>query len=288
MKAWTTLFVISMFLTAVAMADDVDDVKAAMQSYFDAINSGNGAAIAWHRIPEYSSLVRGGLIDRSSSMTQQRDAMQAMTDAGWKRDYRIQHMEVRVYGNAAVVTGYLTGTNTAPDGTVIQTREQRTGVLIKQGGQWKEVHRHASPLSSLQAQSALEGAWKMEEVTINEGPNAGTNTNPQPSLFIFTKQHYNIMYVRGTEPRPLLEEGSSRTTITQAEMRATFVPFVANSGTYELNGSTLTTNPNVALWPNFMSGGTGTFDYRVEGNSLWLTYRYGPANGMRLKLVRVE
>ena len=101
MKAWTTLFVIGIFATAVVMADDVEDVKAAMQSYFDAINSGNGAAMARHRIPEYSSFLRGGLLDRSSSITQQGDDTQAMTDAGWKRDYRIQHMEVRVYGNAA-------------------------------------------------------------------------------------------------------------------------------------------------------------------------------------------
>ncbi len=146
MKALTTLFVVGMFLTTVAMADDVDDVKAAVQSYFDAINSGNGAAVVWHRIPEYSSFVRGGLIDRSSSMTQQKDDIQALTDAGWKRDYRIQHMEVRVYGNAAVVTGYLMGRDTAPDGTVIQSRQQRTGVWVKQGGQWKEVHRHAAQL----------------------------------------------------------------------------------------------------------------------------------------------
>ncbi len=50
MKTWTALFVIGMFATTVAMADDVDDVKAAVQSYFDAINSGNAAGVARHRI----------------------------------------------------------------------------------------------------------------------------------------------------------------------------------------------------------------------------------------------
>ncbi len=146
MKALTTLWVVGMFAMPVAMADDVDDVKAAVQSYFDAINSGNGAAMARHRIPEYSVFAGGGLIDRSTSITQQRDDFQALTDAGRKLDLRIQHLEVKVYGNAAVVTGYLTGTNTVPDGTVIQSRQQRTGVWIKQGGQWKEVHRHAAQL----------------------------------------------------------------------------------------------------------------------------------------------
>ncbi len=151
MKALTTLLVIGMFLTSVAMADDVDDVKAAVEKYFAALNSGNGAAYAQHRIPEYSVFGGGGLIDRSNSIAQQREDFQAQADSGRKLDLRIQHMEVRVYGNAAVVTGYLTGTNTAPDGTLNQRyMEQRTGVWIKQGGQWKEVHRHTSPLSSLQ------------------------------------------------------------------------------------------------------------------------------------------
>jgi len=146
MKALTTLLVVGMFLTTVAIADDVDDVKAAMESYFAALNSGNGAAMARYRIPEYSVFAGGELIDRSSSTAQQRDDFQALADAGRKLNLRIQHLDVRVYGNAAVVTGYLMGTDTAPDGTVSQSRQQRTGVWIKQGGQWKEVHRHASRL----------------------------------------------------------------------------------------------------------------------------------------------
>ncbi len=146
MKALTTLLVVGMFLTSVAMADDVDDVKAAVEKYFAALNSGNGAAYAQHRIPEYSVFGGGGLIDRSNSIAQQRDDFQALADAGRKLNLRIQNLEVRVYGNAAVVTGYLTGTNTAPDGTVNQQRQQRTGVWIKQGEQWREVHRHSSPL----------------------------------------------------------------------------------------------------------------------------------------------
>ena len=146
MKALTTLFVVGMFLATAAMADDVDDVKAAVEKYFAALNSWNGAAYAQHRIPEYSFFGGGGLIDRSNSIAQQRDDFQAQADSGRKLNLRIQHLDVRVYGNAAVVTGYLTGTNTAPDGTVNQQRQQRTGVWINQGGQWKEVHRHASQL----------------------------------------------------------------------------------------------------------------------------------------------
>ncbi len=41
MKALTTLLVVGMFATAVAMADDVDDVKAAVQRDFVSRNSGD-------------------------------------------------------------------------------------------------------------------------------------------------------------------------------------------------------------------------------------------------------
>ena len=146
MRALTTLLVVGMFATPVAMADDVDDVKAALQSYFDAINSGNAAAMIQHRMPEYSIFAGGELISRFHSLEEQRNNFQNTVDSGAKRNLQVRHIEVKIYGNAAVVTGYLTGTNTAPDGTVNQQRQQRTGVWIKQGGQWKEVHRHSSPL----------------------------------------------------------------------------------------------------------------------------------------------
>jgi len=148
MKVLTTLLVIGMFATVVAMADDVDDVKAAMQRYFAAINAGDASAVMQYRSPESSSFNRpGGFLERpTSSLEEQKNALAAQARAGVKRNYQITHMEVRVYGNTAVVTGYLTGTRTQPDGTVGQMRDRRTGVFVKQGGQWKEVHRHQSPL----------------------------------------------------------------------------------------------------------------------------------------------
>jgi len=155
MKALTAVFVVAMFLTTVAMADDVDDVKAAVQGYLAAINAGDADAVIQYRSAERSSFNRGGgLLTRpASSLEEQKDALEADVRAGVKRNYQITHMKVRVYGNAAVVTGYMTGTRTAPNGTVIQHRDRRTGVMIKQGGQWKEVHHHNSPITLPQQRS---------------------------------------------------------------------------------------------------------------------------------------
>ncbi len=147
MKALTTLLVVGMFLTTVAMADDVDDVKAAVEGYFAALNAGDANAYLQTRMPEYSAFAGGGLLSRNHSLAEQKNGFQTSVDAGSKRNYQLRHLEVKVYGNAAVVTGYNVGTRTLPGATAEQVREQRTEVWIKQGGQWKQVHRHASPLN---------------------------------------------------------------------------------------------------------------------------------------------
>jgi hypothetical protein len=84
---------------------------------------------------------------------------------------------------------------------------------------------------------------------------------------------------------------------------AAYDSFVANSGTYEVAGATLTLHPMVARSPNFMAGGVSKFQLRIEGTTLWLTQKNtdlslltgdrvapssGPASETRLKLSRVE
>lgn len=146
MKAWTTLFFISVFATAVAMADDVDDVRAEMERYFAALNAGDANAYIQHFVPQASTFVGGGLLSTATSLEEQRRRFQASLDAGLKRNLQLRHLEVRVYGNTAVTTAYVVGTTSLPDGTINQLRTQRSAVLVKQGGQWKEVHQHRSPL----------------------------------------------------------------------------------------------------------------------------------------------
>ncbi len=149
MKALTTLFVVGMFLMTVAIADDVDDVKAAVLRYFAAINAGDTEAVFQYRIADRSSFPRGGQLLRlpPASLEEQKRSHRNQVNAGRKRNYQLRHMEVKVYGgDTAIVTAYLVGLGTFPDGTVVPHNDRRTAVLIKQGGQWKEVHQHQSPL----------------------------------------------------------------------------------------------------------------------------------------------
>jgi hypothetical protein len=107
------------------------------------------------------------------------------------------------------------------------------------------------------------------------------------------------MRVPGNQPRSLFKGEDP----TNEEKIAAYDSFVANSGTYEVTGATLTLHPMVARSPNFMAGGVAKYQLRIEETTLWLTQKNtdlslrigdrvapssGPASETRLKLTRVE
>ena len=118
---------------------------------------------------------------------------------------------------------------------------------------------------TVQAQSTLEGVWKIEEITIVGGEDDGTYSSPQPGLYIFTEQHYSTLIVTGGSPRKLFSYES-----TDEEKLAAFVNFHANAGTYQVAGSTLTVQASVAKVPNGMTGEAFTYEYSLDGDSLTL------------------
>ncbi len=146
MKALTTLLVVGMFATAVAMADDADDVKAALLDRFDALNSGDvDRYVKYHSQERSVFLPTGELLD-TSSFEERRNNRQSQVNAGFVRNFQARHLEVKVYGETALVTGYLVGSQTFPNGTTQQIGLRRSAVWLKQGGQWKEIHAHLSPM----------------------------------------------------------------------------------------------------------------------------------------------
>jgi hypothetical protein len=142
-----------------------------------------------------------------------------------------------------------------------------------------------------QSSSPLKGVWKVEERVVTGGPNAGKNSKPQPSLYIFAENYYSIMYVRGNKPRQLHAGFGLGYEATDAEKIESYGSFVANSGTYELSGSQLTTRPIVAKNPNYMAYQSRTFEYRLEGKKLLIIDRRTNAGEevvTRIKLTRLE
>lgn len=148
------------------------------------------------------------------------------------------------------------------------------------------------------ARKPMEGAWKVVEI-VTTGAEPENTPSPQPGLFIFGQKHYSMMWIRGDKARAPY---AGEVPTTEEKLRA-FDSFTANTGTYEVSGSTIAVRPMVARSPNFMAGGSSKYEFRAEGSHLWLTekstdtrYRIGqevvpssrPARETRLKLVRLE
>ena len=129
-----------------------------------------------------------------------------------------------------------------------------------------------------QTKSPVEGVWKIAEVvpaSSNPAEKPTPITNPQPGLLIFTKGYYSVVVVTGSNPRAAVE-AKDRQNLTDAEKLAFYEQwraFGANSGTYEIKGSTITRRPSVAKNVSVMSGQEGIVaEFKMEGpNTLWLS-----------------
>ena len=132
--AVTMMFVGATVLTNAATADDVEDIKKATLEHFATLNAGNVAAHIEHHLAGHTTFGGdGGLLLVNDSLEEEKKSLQADIDAGLKLNQQLTHLEVKVYGNTAVVTGYVVGTATTPDGKTTQVMNRRTAVLIKQG-----------------------------------------------------------------------------------------------------------------------------------------------------------
>ncbi len=147
------------FSATIAFADDVDDVKAEYLKHIANSNNGNIDSFVSQHLPGHSAFgPTGAMLTRWESLEEEKNVAQASLDAARQRDsgrssvrsfrnVQVKHMEVRIYGRlTAVVTGYLTGTDTAPDGSTYQSARRFTAVWVKQGDRWREAHDHMSIL----------------------------------------------------------------------------------------------------------------------------------------------
>lgn len=148
--------------------------------------------------------------------------------------------------------------------------------------------------SQAKPSASIQGAWKVAEI-VTTGANAVTNTNPQPSLYIFTNRHYSITSVNGAQVRPKAEAAKTPSALTTAEKLARYEEwnaFTANAGTYEIKGTTLTRHPLVAKNVAAMTTNPPTVaEFTLEGNTLTLTTKSAagqPVSETRQKLTRVE
>ena len=89
--------------------------------------------------------------------------------------------------------------------------------------------------------SGLVGVWLIVETTVTTPDSTTTDENPQPGIYIFTERHFSNMLVP-RENRPLFSEER-----TDEERLVAYDNFIADSGSYELTDSLLTTH-NMIAW----------------------------------------
>ncbi len=144
-----------------------------------------------------------------------------------------------------------------------------------------------------EAAPPIEGVWKITEI-VTTGANAVTNASPQPSLVIFTRGHYSYLSVNGSAARPTVVAAKDPAKLTDVEKVARFEqwnPYTAQSGTYEIAGTTLTRRPVVAKNVAVMTTNPPIVSaFTLDGNTLVLVTKSAegqPASETRTTLTRV-
>ena len=153
----------------------------------------------------------------------------------------------------------------------------------------------AAPHAALAAGKApsIEGVWKITDMTAT-GANPMTNPSPQASLYIFSHGHY--VYVADTSAAPRTAASvKDPANPTDAEKVAKFQewgPVIAQGGTYEVKGATLTRQATVAK--NLAAigpAGKAESEFKLTGDTLVLISKSPagqPAREQRLTLTRVK
>ena len=152
MQRLMAIFII--FLTGnlqpgMASANDEKDIIAVMHAHIASINNEESEAIARHHLPGHSEFgATGARLGISGSFEEQRVRNEQIFGSGFKFNWKLENLRVQVFDNAALVTCYVVGTTTSPEGKVTQINNRRTTMLIKEQGKWKEIHVHNSPLKN--------------------------------------------------------------------------------------------------------------------------------------------
>ncbi len=147
MKKLNLMIILGLILTAStsAMADDVADIKSAMEKHFVTFKAGDAAGHIAHHMARNSSFgPEGGALAVNDSSEEEIAELQASFDEGNKFDFQLVDLDVAMYGDMAVVTSLQTGTVTTPDGKTENVKNRRTAVVVRDGSDWKEVHSHIS------------------------------------------------------------------------------------------------------------------------------------------------
>lgn len=126
---------------------------------------------------------------------------------------------------------------------------------------------------------SFEGVWKITKVVAK----GVTDSNPQPSLQIFSRGYFSIIRTNSSEARKASPPSKDPDKLTDAEKIARYdewAPYAASAGTCEVKGNTLITHNVVA---KMVMGMTLTEEATIkfEGNTFVASPMPGQPNSGR-------
>ncbi|MCB0279049.1 MAG: lipocalin-like domain-containing protein [Calditrichaeota bacterium] len=113
----------------------------------------------------------------------------------------------------------------------------------------------------------LHGSWLMKEIHYIYPDSTYSQPQAFTGRFLFTKNHYSIMYNPWTNERIPFQILSKP---SDAEILASFKTIVFNSGSYLQSDSTITSTADIAKVPGF-EGGKQFYRYKITGDQLDIT-----------------
>jgi ketosteroid isomerase-like protein len=144
------VLIVSFSTASVAIAGDKEDVIARSDALLAAWNGTDAETIRQHYTDDFARFAASG--DLLSQGGWDWDELAQQFESGLKVTISPSaHQEVKVYGNTAVSTSYITVSVSQPDADTETTTRRLTLVYAKQGSTWKAVHEHASLLTPTQS-----------------------------------------------------------------------------------------------------------------------------------------
>lgn len=126
------------------------------------------------------------------------------------------------------------------------------------------------------AGTSLQGAWQTVKISIGgANPREIAVVQPTAYLTIFTAKHYSRTEIQTDAPRPLLPDASKATA---DELRTVWGPVVAEAGSYDVSGNTLTLHPQASKSPAAMAPGAFIVcTFKVDGATLTIAQQRNQA-----------
>ncbi len=132
--------------SSLALADDAADVRATIERHYAAIHANDMDLIISHHLKDFTMFGSDGTVLWEPDWAEVSERMGATVELP-ALNVRMSNFDAQIYGNVAIATFYLVGTQTH-DGETSNITNRVSAVWVKSGNEWKEAHHHELPLST--------------------------------------------------------------------------------------------------------------------------------------------